>query len=150
MKVENGRRAAFGGLGLTLAASVLGCLGLAKVAGAQAVDPVVFSFATVGDNRTDPKKPDPTTFVANPHPTTQNGGPSFSGAVLPQDQEYMQNSAAWDEIQEGILAQGANLLFFNGDMIYGYGRPIMPTAWTGNPVTWSAAVTSTVFPASNS
>jgi hypothetical protein len=133
-------------LGLTLAASVLGCLGLAKVAGAQAVDPVVFSFATVGDNRTDPKKPDPTTFVANPHPTTQNGGPSFSGAVLPQDQEYMQNSAAWDEIQEGILAQGANLLFFNGDMIYGYGRPIMPTAWTGNPVTWSAAVTSTVYP----
>jgi hypothetical protein len=129
-----------------IVAGALGNVGGVKSAAAQSVDPVVFSFATVGDNRQDPKKPDPTTYVANKSPTTQNGGPSLSGAVLPQDQVYMQNSAAWDVIQQGVLSQGAQLLFFNGDMIYGYGRPILPAAWTGNPVTWSTPVTSTVYP----
>jgi hypothetical protein len=137
MKKSNGRMAAVGGL--AFAVSMLTAFAPAGRVGAQSVDPVIFSFATVGDNRTDPKKPDPTTFVANSSPATQNGGPSFSGSVLPQDQEYLQNSAAWDEIQQGILSQGANLLFFNGDMIYGYGRPIMPSAWSGLPVTWKGA-----------
>jgi hypothetical protein len=144
MRTSIGRMAAVGGL--TLAASMLGAFGMAGMAAAQSYDPVIFSFATVGDNRTDPSKPDPTTFIANSNPTKQNGGPNFSGAVLPQDQEYMQNSAAWDEIQQGILSQGANLLFFNGDMIFGYGRPILPSAWTGNPVNWKTPVTSTVYP----
>jgi hypothetical protein len=128
-----------------VAANVLGALGAAHIARAQTVDPVVFSFATVGDNRQDPKKPDPTTFVENPSPTTQGGIYSQSGAVLPQDQFFLQNSAAWSEIQEGITAQGAQLLLFNGDMIYGYGRPIMPPGWTGNPSSWYAPVTATVL-----
>jgi hypothetical protein len=144
------RTARRSGLVAMMAVSALGALGISHVASAQAYDPVVFSFATVGDNRQDPKKPDPTTFLANGSPATQGGAPSFSGAVLPQDQEYMQNSAAWAEIQQGITSQGAQLLFFNGDMIYGYGRPIMPNEWTGNPVTWKTAITpalgETVYP----
>jgi hypothetical protein len=137
-------------LACIIAVGALGALGTNRIAGAQSVDPVIFSFATVGDNRQDPKKPDPTTFIANPNPTTQGGVASFSGAVLPQDQEYLQNSAAWAAIQQGILSQGAQLLFFNGDMIYGYGRPIMPTQWTGNPVTWKTPIApslgETVYP----
>jgi len=95
-------------------------------AAAQVVDPVVFSFATVGDNRQDPASPDPTTLIANPNPTTQGGAPSLTGTLLPQDAMYLQNSTAWSTIQSGIQAQNPNLLFFNGDMIYGYGRPILP------------------------
>jgi hypothetical protein len=133
-----------------LIAGALGAIDANRVASAQNADPVIFSFATVGDNRQDPKKPDPTTFLANSSPTTQGGSASFSGVVLPQDQEYLQNSAAWAEIQQGIESQGAQLLFFNGDMIYGYGRPIMPTQWTGNPVTWKTPITpslnETVYP----
>ena len=107
-------------------------------AAAQVVDPVVFSFATVGDNRQDPASPDPTTLIANPNPTTQGGAPSLTGTLLPQDAMYLQNSTAWSTIQSGIQAQNPNLLFFNGDMIYGYGRPILPTAWTslGGPGSW--------------
>jgi hypothetical protein len=121
--------------------SALSALGVSQSVRAQSVDPVVFSFATVGDNRQDPKKADPTTFIANPSPATQGGAPSFSGAVLPQDQQFLQNSAAWSAIQQGVVSQGAQLLFFNGDMIYGYGRPIMPNEWTGNAVTWKAPIT---------
>ena len=122
--------------------ATVGVLGVARDAGAQAYDPVVFSFATVGDSRQDPKKPDPTTFLANTSPTTQGGSASYSGVVLPQDQIFMQNSAAWAVIQQGITSQGAQLLLFNGDMIYGYGRPVMPNEWTGNPVTWKTPISS--------
>ncbi len=147
MKINRSLRSARrSGLVAMMAVSALGAVATSHIARAQAYDPVVFSFATVGDNRQDPKKPDPTTFLANSSPATQGGAPSFSGAVLPQDQEFMQNSAAWAVIQQGITSQGAQLLFFNGDMIYGYGRPILPTQWTGNPVTWKTPVTSTVYP----
>ena len=101
------------------AVSALAALGVSRTAGAQSVDPVIFSFATVGDSRQDPKKPDPTTFIANTSPAAQGGSPSFSGTVLPQDQLFLQNSAAWSVIQQGVVSQGAQLLFFNGDMIYG-------------------------------
>ena len=130
--------------------SALGTLGVHQTATAQSIDPVVFSFASVGDSRQDPKKADPTTFIANTSPGTQGGSPNFSGTVLPQDQLYLQNSAAWSVIQQGIVSQGAQLLFFNGDMIYGYGRPILPKEWTGAPVTWKTPITSslneTVYP----
>src|ERR1700722_18141891 len=132
-------------LAVCTASALSGLIVTNRTASAQGFDPVVFSFATVGDNRQDPKKPDPTTFLANPNPAGQGGMPSFSGAVLPQDQMFLQNSAAWSVIQQGIVNQGAQLLFFNGDMIFGYGRPIMPTVWTGNPVTWKAPISSTVL-----
>src|ERR1700742_2256511 len=60
-------------------------------------DPVVFSFATVGDNRQDLKSPDPTTLLAV-DPNTGEGGPSLTGTLLPQDKEYLQNSLAWTTI----------------------------------------------------
>lgn len=105
-------------------------------------DPVVFSFATVGDSRTDPNKPDATTLLANPNPTSQGGVPSLTGTILPQDNEYVQNTQAFGAILAGIQAQNPNLLFFNGDMVYGYGRPSLPTAWAnGKPNSWTAAET---------
>jgi len=104
-------------------------------------DPVVFSFATVGDNRQDIKSPDPTTLLAV-DPNTGEGGPSLTGTLLPQDKEYLQNSLAWTTIQQGIQSQNPNLLFFNGDMIYGYGRPTLPTAWAnGQPNSWKTSET---------
>jgi hypothetical protein len=102
---------------------------------AQAYDPVVFSFATVGDSRTDPAKADPTTFLAG-----SPGAPSLTGTLLPQDAEYLQNSAAANAMLAGIQSQAPNLLFFNGDMIYGYGRPTLPSQWsTGTPITWTGS-----------
>src|SRR5277367_1817431 len=112
----------------------------AGVANAQTNDPVIFSFATVGDSRTDPAKPDATTLLANPHPTTQGGVPSLTGIILPQDNEWVQNTAAFATILAGIQSQNPNLLFFNGDMIFGYGRPILPSAWAnGKPNSWTTA-----------
>lgn len=105
-------------------------------------DPVVFSFATVGDSRTDPNKPDATTLLANPDPTTQGGVPSLTGTILPQDNMWVQNTQAFGAILAGIQAQNPNLLFFNGDMIYGYGRPSLPSAWAnGKPNSWTTAET---------
>jgi hypothetical protein len=110
-------------------------------ASAQSNDPVIFSFATVGDNRQDPASPDPTTLVAL-NAATGAGYNSLTGSLLPQDAMYLQNSGAWSVIQQGIQAQNPNLLFFNGDMIYGYGRPILPTAWAnGQPGTWTSSQT---------
>ena len=104
-------------------------------------DPVVFSFATVGDNRQDLKSPDPTVLLAV-DPNTGEGGPSLTGTLLPQDKEYLQNSLAWNTIQQGIQSQNPNLLFFNGDMIYGYGRPSLPAAWaSGQPNSWKTSET---------
>jgi len=109
----------------------------------DAIDPVVFRFATVGDSRQDLKSPDPTTLLAV-DPETGAGAPNLSGTLLPQDKQWLQNSKAWSMIQDGIQAQNPNLLFFNGDMIFGYGRPILPAAWSsGQPGTWNAAETVT-------
>jgi hypothetical protein len=104
---------------------------------AQANGPVVFSFAVVGDSRQDPAKPDPTTLLSG-----SPGAPSLTGVLLPQDMEYLQNSAVANAMIAGIESQGPNLLFFNGDMVYGYGRPtITPLTsgqtWTGLPITWT-------------
>jgi hypothetical protein len=128
--------------GAVLALAVCGALGIHQPAFAQASDPVVFSFATVGDSRTDPNSPDATTLLANPSPTTEGGQPSLTGTILPQDNLWVQNTSAWGTILQGIQSQAPNLLFFNGDMIFGYGRPTLPAAWAnGNPGTWTTAQT---------
>ncbi|MDR3416918.1 MAG: metallophosphoesterase [Nevskia sp.] len=89
----------------------------------------MFSFATVGDSRQDPKSPDPTTLL-----------PNNTGTLLPQDKQWLQNSQAWSMLYNGIASQDPNLLFFNGDMVYGYGRPVLPSAWSnGQPGTWTSA-----------
>jgi hypothetical protein len=67
-------------------------------------DPVVLRFATVGDSRQDPVNFDPTT-----------------GPLSQQDQIWLQNSKALSRILREVAAQKNNVLFFNGDMIMGYG-----------------------------
>lgn len=120
----------------------LAAFGAVEAVHAQANDPVIFSFATVGDSRTDPGKPDATTLLANGSPATQGGAPSFSGTILPQDNEWVTNTQAFATILAGIQSQDPNLLFFNGDMIFGYGRPTLPTAWAnGKPNSWTTAQT---------
>ncbi len=64
----------------------------------QEHDPVVFSFATVGDSRHDP--------VATNSPA--------------QDRLWLQNTRVFARMLHEIEAQKPHALFFNGDMIYGY------------------------------
>jgi hypothetical protein len=113
---------------LILAAAGLSSLGLSH--GARAADAVVFSFATVGDSRQDPKAPDPTTLL-----------PTNTGTLLPQDKQWLTNTKAFSRILRTIQTEKPQLLFFNGDMIYGYGRPMVPSAWATTPPTTVAAVT---------
>jgi len=68
------------------------------------------SFATVGDSRQDPTAPDPTTVP-----------------VSGQDQTWLQNSKAFTRILRSVEKQHAKVLFFNGDMIMGYGNMIVPS-----------------------
>jgi hypothetical protein len=125
---------------LTAACAVFSTLG-SLAAQAQISDPVIFSFATVGDSRQDLKSPDPNVLLAV-NPATGAGAPSLTGTLLPQDKQWLQNSQAWSLIQNGIQSQNPNLLFFNGDMVYGYGRPTLPAAWAnGQPGTWTTAQT---------
>ncbi len=79
---------------------------------AQASDPVVLRFATVGDSRHDPVAFDPT-----------------QGPLNAQDAIWLQNTKAWSRILREVAAQKSKILFFNGDMIMGYGKA-GPTAST--------------------
>ena len=97
---------------------------------ALAADPVVFSFATVGDSRQDPTNPDPTTLL-----------PNNTGSLLPQDAIWLQNTKAWTRILRTMATQKVNALFMNGDMVMGYGRAAVPSAWSTFP-TVSQVVTS--------
>jgi len=89
---------------LIAGAAVLACSSGSSVL-AQSSDPVVLSFATVGDSRQDNVAPDPSQLP-------------LSG----QDQIWLQNSKAFGRILREIAAKKANLLFFNGDMVLGYGN----------------------------
>jgi hypothetical protein len=70
---------------------------------------VILSFSTVGDSRQDPDTPDPTTIP-------------LSG----QDAIWLQNTRVLDRMSRSVEAQGSSFLFFNGDMIMGYGNAISP------------------------
>lgn len=72
-------------------------------------DNVILTFSSVGDSRQDPATPDPTTLP-------------LSG----QDAIWLQNTKAWSRIISSIDFQQSHLLFFNGDMIMGYGNAIAP------------------------
>ena len=76
----------------------------AQIAQAQAADPVVLTFSTVGDSRQDPGAPDSTTTP-----------------LSNQDKIWLQNTKAWSRILRTIQAQKPSMLIFNGDMIHGYG-----------------------------
>jgi len=77
----------------------------------QDFDPIVLSFSTVGDSRQDsnPAKADPTT---QPVPA--------------QDQIWHQNTKAWSRIIHSVENQKSDFLFFNIDMIMGYGNADVP------------------------
>ena len=79
-----------------------------SAATAATSDPVVLTFATVGDSRQDPIKIDPS--------VTAQGG------LTGQDAKWLQNTKAWSRIMRTISSHKANLLFFNGDMVMGYGN----------------------------
>ena len=66
-------------------------------ASAASHDPVVMSFATVGDSRGDP-----------------------DSAIHKQDKLWLQNTKALSRIMREIQAKKPQALFFNGDMIMGY------------------------------
>jgi len=89
-------------------AVLVACLPWAAIAheqeGNDERDPVVLTFSTVGDSRQDPVSFDPTTAP-------------LSG----QDKIWLQNSKAWSRIMRTVEEQKSKLLFFNGDMIMGYG-----------------------------
>jgi hypothetical protein len=71
---------------------------------ADASDPVLLRFSTVGDSRQDPKEPDAT-----------------MKPLSAQNKIWLQNTKAWSRIMRDIEGQKSKLLFFNGDMIMGYG-----------------------------
>ena len=94
-------------------------------------DSVILTFSTVGDSRQDPQSPDATVKqsaqlnVGNcpiPSGTGLTPNPGLSG----QDCKWLQNTKAWTRIMNEIQTQKANLLFFNGDMIMGYGKAGVP------------------------
>lgn len=77
----------------------------AKKTASHRADPVVLRFASVGDSRQDPVNFDPTT-----------------GPLSLQDRNWLQNSKALSHIMREVSSQKNQLLFFNGDMIMGYGK----------------------------
>ena len=79
---------------------------LAPAANAQDTTPVVLTFSTVGDSRQDPNTYDQASVGA-----TLNG----------QDATWLQNTKAFTRILRTIQSQKSTMLFFNGDMINGYG-----------------------------
>jgi hypothetical protein len=72
-------------------------------------DPVTLSFTTVGDSRQDPVTFDPTTAP-------------LSG----QDAIWLQNTKAFSRILRSVQDARSTFLFFNGDMIMGYGKAGSP------------------------
>ncbi len=102
----------------TLTLMSLGAITLAS--GQVAENPIVdesigsvFSFSTVGDSRQDPAAPDSTMMPLHG-----------------QDSIWLQNTKAWFRIEKSIAEQRSKMLFFNGDMIMGYGNAIAPTTTT--------------------
>lgn len=113
-----------------LALSALACAAaLALPAYAVDADPVVLTFSSVGDSRQDPNTFDKASV-----------GTALSG----QDAIWLQNTKAYARILRTIQSQKASMLFFNGDMIQGYG-------WAGFGYTTNltqTAITGPVAPAS--
>lgn len=108
---------------LAIAAAVV-----APAARAQDTTPVVLTFSTVGDSRQDPNNYDQASVGA-----TLNG----------QDATWLQNTKAFSRILRTIQSQKSTMLFFNGDMINGYG-------WAGFGYTSNAtqsAIAGPVAPA---
>jgi hypothetical protein len=110
---------------------------------------VVLTFSTVGDSRQDPQNIDPSVVQSAqigvgtcplPSGTGTTPNPGLSG----QDCLWLQNAKAWSRVMRSIQSQKANLLFFNGDMIMGYGKAGVPVTRTSNGVGEAVIATPTV------
>ena len=113
-----------------LGAAALACWMLSgPVARAADADPVVLTFSTVGDSRQDPVTYDQA---------------SVGTTLPPQDAIWLQNTKAFARILRTIQSQKASMLFFNGDLIHGYGWANY--GYTSN--TNQTAITGPVAPAS--
>jgi len=98
-------------------------------------DPVIFSFATVGDTRQDPDSPDATQILP---PAT------VGGKLLTQDKIWLQNSKAWGRILRTVQSQKPKMFFINGDMIMGYVNPVVPASWSTSAPSISTVVNSDI------
>lgn len=87
-------------------ASIAVALLVSPVAQAQSSTPVTLTFSTVGDSRQDP-----VTFDKA----------SVGNALNGQDSTWLQNTKAIARILRTIQTQKSSMLFFNGDMVHGYG-----------------------------
>lgn len=122
---------------------------------AVASDPVVLTFSTVGDSRQDSSAPDETSIISGQvgagtcyYPNTAGylSNPGLTG----QDCMWLQNSTALSRIIRTIQSQKANLLFFNGDMIMGYGKAGQVVSRTSNGSSETAISTPAVSDLQNS
>lgn len=113
-------------------------------------DPVVLTFSTVGDSRQDPENIDPdsknTAMVGVGKCQIASGtGLTANPGLSGQDCKWLQNSTAWSRIMREIQVQKPSLLFFNGDMIMGYGKADVPVTrsktGTNEPVIANPTIT---------
>ncbi|MCX7108498.1 MAG: metallophosphoesterase [Methylococcales bacterium] len=123
-------------------------------------DHVVLTFSTVGDSRQDPQKIDPSVlnpaqvgvgscqvpFNVKENTTGLVPNPGLSG----QDCKWLQNTTAWSRIMRTIQSQKSQLLFFNGDMIMGYGKAGVPVTRDDNGESEIAITSPTVTDILNS
>lgn len=79
-------------------------------------DPVLFTFSTVGDSRLDSATNDPSQLP-------------LSG----QDAKWLNNTKTFSRMLRTIQSQKAQALFFNGDMVMGYGKAALPAAMPATP-----------------
>jgi hypothetical protein len=118
---------------LSLIAAIYSCPSFAD-------DSVVLTFSTVGDSRQDSVNIDPSVKQLSQVGVGNCQTPSGATGLTPnpglsgQDCKWLQNSTAWSRIMRTIQSQKANLLFFNGDMIMGYGKAGVPVTRTSNAV----------------
>jgi hypothetical protein len=95
---------------------------------AAATSPVILTFSTVGDSRQDPVTYDQASV-----------GPTLT----PQDRIWLQNTTALARILRTVQSQKSTMLFFNGDMVHGYGWAGF--GYTSNPT--QSAISGPVAPA---
>jgi hypothetical protein len=121
-------------------------------------DHVVLTFSTVGDSRQDPQKIDPSVLnpaqvgvgsCQVPFNVKVNGNTNTTGLVpnpglSGQDCKWLQNTTAWSRIMRTIQTQKSQMLFFNGDMIMGYGKAGVPVTRNSTGAS-EAPVTSPVL-----
>ncbi len=88
-------------------ALLLGSAALLCASAFAQTSPVVLTFSTTGDSRQDPNTYDKA---------------SVGATLTGQDKIWLQNTKAFARILRTIQTQKSNMLFFNGDMIHGYGR----------------------------